>query len=347
MMMIGVLRPLLCTRGRLNGPSDFQRWWDEVKDETTFRYAHAGMHQHNLIEILYPHSGCRTFATCRMLPIFVITLKSAEHSAASIGDLLLFMTVRGEKQSAHVLDHWIQSSARWWLSLQAVASRSAGWYIFMRSISEGCLTPVAGVTHIEWNVPYPSRVRILKSALSNTDCLNYCLLIVCWSPSFADDAPYCLASLYDAQTLILESIYIRYRDAKCICVYTESPTCIVDRKDLGLVAAIIGCLITVHFRVSAAVLSFFRLLITSSVKVFSVSGTTDMSLNAISVVAYTSVSKVFERISSLIIPAVVFTILSRSASAFDHLCSYHELLRILNPVSLKLTTAVLRVFSRW
>jgi len=25
----------------LNWPSDLQRWWSEVKDETTFRYAHA------------------------------------------------------------------------------------------------------------------------------------------------------------------------------------------------------------------------------------------------------------------------------------------------------------------
>ena len=30
-----------CTHGRLNGPSDFQRQWGEVKDETTFRYAHT------------------------------------------------------------------------------------------------------------------------------------------------------------------------------------------------------------------------------------------------------------------------------------------------------------------
>ena len=30
-----------CAHGRLNGPSDLQRQWDEVKDETTFRHAHA------------------------------------------------------------------------------------------------------------------------------------------------------------------------------------------------------------------------------------------------------------------------------------------------------------------
>ena len=30
-----------CTYGRLNGPSDLQRYWREVKDETLFRYAHA------------------------------------------------------------------------------------------------------------------------------------------------------------------------------------------------------------------------------------------------------------------------------------------------------------------
>jgi len=30
-----------CARGRLNGPSDLQMKWGEVKDETTFRYAHA------------------------------------------------------------------------------------------------------------------------------------------------------------------------------------------------------------------------------------------------------------------------------------------------------------------
>ena len=30
-----------CARGRLNGPSDLQRQWSEVKDETPFRYAHA------------------------------------------------------------------------------------------------------------------------------------------------------------------------------------------------------------------------------------------------------------------------------------------------------------------
>jgi len=32
-----------CAQGRLNGPSDLRRQWDEVKDETTFRYAHAGI----------------------------------------------------------------------------------------------------------------------------------------------------------------------------------------------------------------------------------------------------------------------------------------------------------------
>ena len=30
-----------CAYGRLNGPSDFQRQWSEVVDETLFRYAHA------------------------------------------------------------------------------------------------------------------------------------------------------------------------------------------------------------------------------------------------------------------------------------------------------------------
>ena len=40
MMMIDVYGHF-CAQGRLNGPSDLQRYWDEVKDETTFRYAHA------------------------------------------------------------------------------------------------------------------------------------------------------------------------------------------------------------------------------------------------------------------------------------------------------------------
>ena len=30
-----------CAHGRPNGPSDLQRYWSEVKDETPFRYAHA------------------------------------------------------------------------------------------------------------------------------------------------------------------------------------------------------------------------------------------------------------------------------------------------------------------
>ena len=30
-----------CAQGKLNGPSDLRRKWDEVKDETPFRYAHT------------------------------------------------------------------------------------------------------------------------------------------------------------------------------------------------------------------------------------------------------------------------------------------------------------------
>ena len=41
-MMVNGLRPL-CARGRLNGPSDLQRQWSEVKYETPFRYAHAAI----------------------------------------------------------------------------------------------------------------------------------------------------------------------------------------------------------------------------------------------------------------------------------------------------------------
>jgi len=32
---------LFCANGSLNGPSDIQKKWSEVKDETPIRYAHA------------------------------------------------------------------------------------------------------------------------------------------------------------------------------------------------------------------------------------------------------------------------------------------------------------------
>ena len=68
-------------------------------------------------------------------------------------------------------------------TLFTVANRSAGGHVFMRSISEEGLTPIAWVTHltppIECDVSYPSRVRMLKYVLSNTNCLNECSTFVC------------------------------------------------------------------------------------------------------------------------------------------------------------------------
>ena len=92
-----------------------------------------------------------------------------------------------------------------------------------------------------------------------------------------------------------------------------------------------------HFHVLSAALPFFRWLITSFLKICKVS---DISLNVVSVVAYTSVLKVTERISSLMIAAAAFIIRKRSVSGFCSLCSYQALLRILNPVSFKQTTDV-------
>ena len=41
-IMIGVCDHV-CAQGRLNGPSDLQREWNEMKDETPFKYAHTAI----------------------------------------------------------------------------------------------------------------------------------------------------------------------------------------------------------------------------------------------------------------------------------------------------------------
>ena len=38
-------------RGRLNGPSDLQQYWSEVKDETTFRCAHAEIRTRLVVDL--------------------------------------------------------------------------------------------------------------------------------------------------------------------------------------------------------------------------------------------------------------------------------------------------------
>jgi len=41
MMMMMMMMMMTMMIGRLNGPSDLQRQWSEVEDETPFRYGHA------------------------------------------------------------------------------------------------------------------------------------------------------------------------------------------------------------------------------------------------------------------------------------------------------------------
>ena len=57
---------------------------------TTSFSAYEIMHQHNLIQILYPQSGCST-DECKTVSIFFITLTIAGHSVSSTGDIPLFM----------------------------------------------------------------------------------------------------------------------------------------------------------------------------------------------------------------------------------------------------------------
>jgi len=64
---------------------------------------------------------------------------------------------------------------------------------------------------------------------------------------------------------------------------------------------------------------------------FSASGTEDTY--AASDVEYTSISKGLERMAFLVIAAAVITMIIRSVSVFDKLCSNYELFRFLNPLS--------------